>query len=383
MRRIEIEPFDVTLFRDARPFGVAEAAGTSNGLFPPPPSAVYGALRTAALRAHGAELRVGRAPDVPPEVEKVWGNADRYGSLSMSGPVLHHEHHGTLWPTPCTVMRRKNVALPANAPMPTARPVQLDGVQSSSATTALPWVDEPGFFETAGGFLTAAGISAFLSGRPLTAKDAIAENDLAMFEGRTGIAIESGRRTVRTGALFAMGFRRLLQGVRIAVWLDGEGDRPLPQSGLLRLGQDGKLGCFSAREDSSTDWPTVPAHGARRILLYLATPARFAHGWLPAWIEPETLVVSHSRFKGRLISAGLDRPQMLGGWDLARNRPRALHRVVRAGSVYFLELDDADAAAAAVRLLHGKCISEPAEDESPPQASPQAGYGLCLTGVWQ
>lgn len=242
------------------------------------------------------------------------------------------------------------------------------------------WIDEPGVFEPAGGFLTCAGLSAYLSGGIPSPDQHRADADVSVREDRSGIALDPGRRTVRTGALFTQGFRRLSGGVRIAVWIEGDTQHPLPDQGLLRLGQDGRPARYTARPAGPDDWPSTPRSDGARVLLYLATPARFEHGWLPSWIDPRTLAVKD--LSANLVTACIERPQMLGGWDLARNRPRVLHRLVRAGSVFFFECASAKDARAMAGKFHGTCISEPAGDERPPEAAPQAGFGLCFVGVW-
>ena len=43
---ISIKPFDCLFVRDGKPFSMGDEVWAS-GIFPPPPSVVYGALRTA------------------------------------------------------------------------------------------------------------------------------------------------------------------------------------------------------------------------------------------------------------------------------------------------------------------------------------------------
>jgi CRISPR-associated protein Cmr3 len=43
---IELNPLDTLFFRDGKPFAMGEETW-ADGIFPPPPSVIYGALRTA------------------------------------------------------------------------------------------------------------------------------------------------------------------------------------------------------------------------------------------------------------------------------------------------------------------------------------------------
>ena len=56
MTHLFAEPADVLLVRDGRPFSAGDDHHAT-GPFPPPPSAVYGALRSACLAQANADFR--------------------------------------------------------------------------------------------------------------------------------------------------------------------------------------------------------------------------------------------------------------------------------------------------------------------------------------
>jgi CRISPR-associated protein Cmr3 len=381
MRRLEIEPYDVVLFRDARPFGVATASGSASGLFPPPPSVVYGAVRTAAYRAHGAVLRRDGAPEVPEDVAAVWGDASTHGMVHLRGPLPACTAGEVFWPTPATILRQKH----GTALVVTTPPARAVFTASSASANLRPaWCPVAGVQVPAGGYLTTTGLSAYLSGSVPPTESHRAEDALVTLEPRNGIALEGSLRTVSTGALFTMGFRRLREAIVIVGWIEGDEGKPLPDEGALRLGQDGKLARFRMRQTSSGDFPPCLRAANPRFLVYLATSALFAQGWLPSWIDPATLTTRRADFRARLVSVAMDRPRVLGGWDLAQRRPRALRRLAPAGAVYFFECDTTNDAEAAIDALHGQCISEEAGDgdAAMPEAAPSMGFGFCMTGVW-
>ncbi len=380
MRRIEITPSDVVLFRDGRPFGYAAAAGASVGVFPPFPSTVFGALRTAAYRAHGVTLRMQGAPVFPdPECKQVWGDAATNGSVRLRGLALWHGA-SALWPSPgCVVVPKTKAVSVARRAAPAAA---LPWCASGFDKRLLPvWLPGAGTWRAGGGYYQTAALETVLGATTGDLPLPEAQENFVVDEPREGIAIDDERRTTREGALFQMGFRRLVDDTRFVAWIDADEGRPFPENGMLRLGQDGKVASFRAEPGGAGDWPRPPRPASSKFLIYLATPARFKGGWLPSWVDPADLRVRHRGWEARLVAASLERPQNIGGWDLARGGPRALHAAVRAGAVYFFEAASSDAASKAVQDLHGSCLSE-APTDGDPFMSPAAGWGLSFTGVW-
>lgn len=99
------------------------------------------------------------------------------------------------------------------------------------------------------------------------------------------------------------------------------------------------------------------------LLVYLATPAIFEAGWRP----PE--------FEGmRLESAVVQRPLIVGGWDMHLKRPKPMYRAAQGGSMFFYRIEDMDRASAFIDDYHfNKSISWRYGEQ---------GYGICLMGVW-
>lgn len=376
MRRIEIQPCDVVLFRDARPFGYAAAGGAAFGVFPPHPSTLVGAIRTAAYRAYGVSLRARGGPVIVDSTcEAVWGTAEKLGSARICGTGLWKGK--ALWPSPAHLVRPRGVEGAVRRAVPWSQPPWCASTLDGRLWPL--WVPEPGEWEAAAGYLSSADLRLALSTRE--PPKPMPENDLVYDEPREGIALDDRRRTTRTGALFQVTTRRLKDDTGFAVWLEGDEDRPFPEHGMLRLGQDGKLAAYRTQPAGVDDWPAAPAVEGRRFVLYCATPARFADGWLPSWVDAESLQVTGRGWQARLVAAALPRPTNVGGWDLGRQSPRALHPVVHAGAVYFFEAPSEEDAQSAVTELHGRCISEGAPDD-PQFMSPATGWGLCFTGAW-
>jgi CRISPR-associated protein Cmr3 len=118
------------------------------------------------------------------------------------------------------------------------------------------------------------------------------------------------------------------------------------------------------------------AEGDKQFFLYLATPAVFQRGrgkpgWLPNWIDAQSLRGEHNNLKFRVIAAAVGKSLPIGGWDLQRRRPKPLVRAVPAGSIYFCELEGGNMED--IRNLHNQMISE---------AGWEIGMGLTFIGRW-
>ena len=107
--------------------------------------------------------------------------------------------------------------------------------------------------------------------------------------------------------------------------------------------------------------------------MVLATPAIFKDGWKPGWLtnglEGELYGV-----KLKLVGVSNGRWKAISGWSLASPRgPKAIRRMVPAGSVYFFKCGQGVATQLANHWLQS--VSDD------PQAQ-RDGFGLALWGTW-
>jgi CRISPR-associated protein Cmr3 len=121
--------------------------------------------------------------------------------------------------------------------------------------------------------------------------------------------------------------------------------------------------------------------GGKGMRLVLATPALFKHGWRPNWLHSvngklEGRPRQDSAVTLRLVSACIERWKPISGWSLEKGKvgPKALKRLVPAGSTFFFEVVEGDAGDLAGKLwLHS--VSDEEQDR-------RDGFGLALWGVW-
>lgn len=182
-------------------------------------------------------------------------------------------------------------------------------------------------------------------------------------ERRLGIAIDYAAGTSKDKHIYEISCVRpkLHSELKLAVEVEAE---LVKESGVIKLGGEEKKAQF---QQASRQLELLPfVHDSKYFKLYLATPAIFKHGWLPGWIDEETMTgvfaFRKKRIKVKLLCACVGRSIPCGGFGKAPDqagqyRPREMRYAVPAGSVYYFELLEGTIHDA-MKLFHGKCVSE-------------------------
>ncbi|PPC90175.1 MAG: hypothetical protein CTY34_08770 [Methylobacter sp.] len=134
-------------------------------------------------------------------------------------------------------------------------------------------------------------------------------------------------------------------------------------------------------------WPQCPDSLANALAncqgfrLILVTPALFEHGYLPGFIDPETLSGQIGGLSVGLKAISMPRWQAGTSWDMQKSWDsktriggrgmRTAQRMVPAGAVFWFEIIQGDSAALKNLWLH-PITDRRAND----------GYGLAIPGVW-
>jgi len=119
------------------------------------------------------------------------------------------------------------------------------------------------------------------------------------------------------------------------------------------------------------------------LRLTLLTPALFAGGHLPGWLNTKT---ESGRLSGQppgcpgltltLRAIAAHGWQPVSGWDLAKQQPRAARKALKAGAVLWFTLDHpAQLSAEALRPLWTQALSDDPQDQCD-------GFGLALPAAW-
>ncbi len=321
MNTLFLEPLDVWLFRDGRPFTAGQSFRAASR-FPPSPLTLQGALRAYHLLTH---TRI--PPWDTPAVAAAVGGSESWGPLRMIGPILaRQDERGSLEvllppPADAVVRGQQLQRLPAPQEPP-------DWLRLPAPTRALfpLWELSETTSEKAGSrlWLRMSDFPAYARGEPV---DGVPQDELWNEDIRIGIAQDSTRRTTREGLYYETRFVRLYPGVGLVVSFTGF-DWPEPE-GVLALGGERRSARFVTVPELTL--PTPPDPLPERFSLYFVTPAVFERGWLPA--DWSVFFEGHVE----LVAAALERADMIGGFDIAQVSERPARRAVPAGSVYYFQ----------------------------------------------
>jgi CRISPR-associated protein Cmr3 len=323
-----IEPTDVWMFRDGKPFSAGDSH-TAQSLFPPTAFAIQGMLRTLWMMRRGQDFGVDARGDLVVGLD----------GFKMYGPYLVRQDNATgqwerVFPLPADVSLYNKHEFRVLSPSAEF----LDG-SNSDCTDKLRMLavrldDEE--LEQSYWVTDSVFNARYLGQAELSIAECIPETDLFVREYRFGNALNYAQRAVRSddGMLYAAGFVRLQPGVGVLVTLvaDSPVAGAFPNDGhveYFRFGGEARGARIKRLSDAEVCRPAQPelAPGGALKLVFI-TPTYFEDGLVPKSTALSVLF-------GSCIGAAVKRPLVLGGWDLAARRPRAILRYVAPGSVYY------------------------------------------------
>lgn len=335
MPTIAIQATDTLFFRDGRPFSMGDDS-FAQGVFPPPPSVLYGALRSAYI-SKGLEDDL-HLNELIKESENLRFNF--IGLQVGSSPYF---------PLPMDLIVPKPIG---KAPLKT-KPLKLvDAPKFSNAQTSkILKPEHDGKTEDDTFLIELLAFENYLEGTSdqLNVKK---RSDFLTSEPKIGIGRDRDSNIADGGKLFRIQANRLskidsrgnLMQLRFLLDLEG---LDVPKNGWMTLGGERKVAIFEKMESIEIIRPNIETS---RFKIYIATPAVFEAGW-----KPEKLLQKHGL---TLLAAAIDRPLSIGGWDLEKNKPKPMVQCVPAGAVYYVEASSTAAAVAIAQEIHGKSIAE-------------------------
>ncbi len=353
--QIELRPFDTLFVRDGKPFSMGEDVW-ANGVFPPPPSVVYGALRTACFSNRLKDL------------EEAGGDNDITSSLHINRLLLIKENT-VYFPSPFDLIHSKK----------DETDIEILKLKEPSFASSYPCqfllqsteAEQP--VQSTGGkaYLDVIDFNKYLQGNI----GIVPIEDKCFFEREPKIGIQKDRNTggAAEGKLYRVEMFRPKDGTGLFVDWSADEDLDIPASGLLKVGGEGKAVSYTRSQSVfQVKMPEIEGH---RFKLVFATPAVFKNGWLPEGINPEILEGTWEGYPVKVLAAAFDRPIHLGGFSMRtkhqKGGPKPMRKAIPAGTVYYLEVKGGLAKEAAA-AFHGKCVSDFGLN--------QEGFGLAYVG---
>jgi CRISPR-associated protein Cmr3 len=348
--KITITPIDPLIIRDSRPFGVGRGARI-HSLDWLTPSVVCGALRSGVGKIHGSF------------------DSAALKAIEVRGPFLECE--GTLYfPCPLDFLTEQEFSGSGEKDKKEEKTVsglavrpeeEISGGTDLPLPGLLPACVKDGDFKPKATppFWSATAMSRWLfekNPQNFSLRESECLSGPAKDE-RTHVGIEPGSGASEDSLLFSttgLDFRAKRGGkisqMTAAIDADTQNSgykRHLEQicrsSELWPLGGERRLAEWRGEKNEKKGWsPSEKPDGAARLRMVLATPAIFSKGWLPGWIDENSLegVIPGSSVAVRLVSAVLGRWKPISGWNYEKGKhgPKPLRRMVPAGSVYLFEI---------------------------------------------
>ncbi len=402
-----VTALDVLMLRGNRSFGAAGEHGEA--LLPPWPSLFAGAFRSALLAGDARQLAefvaVGNqaglsedqrcqrmrgvlgdalfatlgTPQRPGSFRITWASLARWPAGESIGAV--NGAVSPALPLPADLLAQDDGGISQlKSLQPATPPAGLRGSASLPMTALLRSAKQ--LKPASGHWLDGDGLTAHLQSHLPTST--LRSDALFKRETRLGIALDAASRTASDGALYTTEAVALQASADFqAGFLVGiAGAAPLADSGLLRLGGDGRGARWQRVHFTPPAAPPVAQGGRFRLLL--TTPGLFSAGWLPEGVTRDASGACQLRgdgFSARLACAAVPRHEVVSGWDLAAWAPKTARRLASAGSVYWFDQFEGDAGKLADWVKHGLWPQNAAMQADIAQRRAE-GFNNALLGDW-
>jgi len=372
MTGIRLHPVDTWFFRDGTPF-TADSAPQDNvgSLFPPHPPTVVGALRAALAYANGWN---GTLP-WPPCIRNVLGDGPDLGGLRFSGPFLLRNEE-LLFPLPQHLLgtNGREGWAPAGFLRPGA-PVTCDIGNDVRLPEAVAARQDSGRLGAGSDrWLARDGMNAVLRGECPGTSEVVSSECLWKSEPRIGLERDSATHTALEGMLYSTRHVRPCRGVSLGMRIASlPTDWKLPFGRLSPFGGESRLAEFCEWQagiefHAPRDWRALLDRigDTREVVLVALSPLDIEEDLRPGKVFDDLGGV-------RVVSACLDRPRRIGGWDSCARRPLPLRSVLPPGSALFCEIPDPERFVGAVQADSGLARVG---------SRREWGFGLVALGVW-
>lgn len=338
----------------------------ASSIFPPHPSVFQGAIRGKIISEKCGFDAYQKQIDNITERGDLWesiGGPEGYGKLRIKGPIIAEKKEGIVkefFPVPLDISMRL-MEEPASL-------VQFDIEGFIPLKKVCPQ-------DGKGNFIDKDTLVQYLKRQPISPE----EKDIFWREERTGIKI-GPYRTAEEGMLYTAEFIRMAKDMGFVLYVDGVDSLLLPE-GLLALGGKARAAHYEkinnreeiiAKEEIKNS--LMDCDGFK---LYLATPAIFKGGWKPDFVGDDNKG-NYNGLSFEFVTADLEKPLYIGGFDVRNKQPKPLRRAVPPGSVYYFKPMKRNTmkeiAEKVIETFHEKCIS---------YFDHEIGFGLCFVGGWK
>lgn len=383
---LTISPHDPIIARDGRPFGIGQGH-RMRSLDWPYPSVLAGSLRTMLGMMRGDEFNSSIVEDLK-KVALAGPLPVKDGWLYLPVPkdiLVREEDSKALALRPSSMRTGEGCNIPLGEIQPTVLPNSIEEDFKPGKMPAFWSVDKmTEWLANPTGECFNLPEKGFFDSLEVPEKD---ERIHSKIDRETGVAEDTKLFSTVSLDLFSLGVKG---GIGARIETEGAFENEIKQIDAFHtFGGERRLAhCKINDAPSGWDCPKKISDCLRKsnkVRMILASPAIFYGGWLPGWLhEKEGLIEGHppnspEDLDMKLVSACVDRWKPISGWSLEKTTsnqkpgPKAIRRLVSAGSVYFFEVTKGSAKDLAQLWL--RPVSDGNQNRSD-------GFGLALWGIW-
>lgn len=344
---IRIEALDTLFFRDSRPFNMVDDTWAS-GMFPPLPSVIYGALRSAYMAQNNIPVE---------DIE----DATKGFRITAISYIIDNQKY---LPLPLDVLQESEI----NNKLSNAQKNKIKRLRSENKNDALMLTmsaqvsednkplyashthllanknvlannfqylsNETDVENIENGIILHTDLEAYIKKDITAFNEVLTISSYVKSEPKIGIGLNDNTTTVQEGKLYRVEMLRLAKELVLEIELEG---LKLEKQGLLKLGGEGKIAHYKSAEDTKVDIVSeVDINHNDIFKLYLTTPAIFETGYYP------TAIFEKAKVQVELLSCAVGKCVNVGGFNMATRKPKELQKAVPAGSVYYFKFLSGD-----------------------------------------
>ena len=382
MKAIFLKPLDTFFFKDHRGLTAGEDTAAA-GLFPPRSGTIYGALRSAYIHKHSDFDTFKMGTDT---VLKEWmGTPNNVGNFSFRGMFVHNGDE-LLLPLPLdyqVIVHEGDTQELAYSLL-----LQESSEQKQWSSDKLDW-KLYGKYKKKSRSATNAYVPLSVWKKALIQfKDGFKiqrPSEWMAYEPKTGISIDRMTRTAREKMLYQVEMQRFQQPkYSLCVLCDQSpdfSDISLATCGhgnkIWQVSEDKEFSSILTDEEKELIVEEINKTGIARIILL--TPAIWGLGSRPKMLRNNKLIFDAAQtgcsysFDVEVLTSVVGRPQIIGGWDMAKVRPKPRMYAVPAGTVLYVRVQPS----ITEKLVF--CLDKFALTDK----LPHEGYGYAVCGYYR
>jgi CRISPR-associated protein Cmr3 len=336
VKKLTLKPVDTFFFKNHQ---VTEAGNDTamDGIFPPRPNTIYGALRAAFIHEHATFEEFAQQRNE--KVKKWMGTQNEFGEFQITYCGL--KYNKTLFlPLPLDYQvveaDEKTIAYPLQLKKDTQLSSQpgkwrlFSSRNEKSKSSSQQYVPIQHWKE------------AVLQQQPIHHLSHAAQ--MLSGEEKLGIALNYQERKAEEHYLYRMVKWRFKEEGAFVVYTSSSPDFSAVK--FARIGGENRPWIVKQNEEVFSLWTEEELQKLSEQIqktniakIILLAPAIWENGSRPGSFDGEHIKLPNG-LKVELLAAAIGRPELYGGWDIANHRPKPRKPMVPAGSVLYVKVQE-------------------------------------------